>query len=150
MWRRDQGALRPALPEWAFAVAHSGVLRPWADDEWLDPPIHEIHATRKHGTGSLEFLLNDCDDSDWVYRRDPRIRRGLDAAILWRNDIPYLAPEIVLLYKSPTPRPTDEADFRAVAAALSSEQRAWLSRAIAISNSAHHWLPELDARRAER
>jgi hypothetical protein len=145
IWRVEQASLRPALSDWAFAVVQGGRLRPWAKDERLELPIHEIHATRKHGTDVLEFLLNERDESDWMYRRDPSIRRDMNAAIRWRERIPYLAPEIVLLYKSTAPRLTDEADFRAVAGALSSEQRAWLSGAIAVSSSSHPWRLALEA-----
>jgi hypothetical protein len=69
-------------------------------------------------------------------------QRGSTAAIQ-RSDVisiarswyatacPFLAPEIVLLYKSKAPRPTDEADFRVALPALTTEQRDWLRLAIA-------------------
>jgi hypothetical protein len=141
VWRADQDRLRAALtPLWVPEVADNGVLRPWSSDEWLSSPIHEIHAraVNREG-GSLELLLNERDDTAWIYRRDTQVRRELDRAILVRDGIPVLAPEIVLLYKSKAPRPTDEADFNAALPALTTEQREWLRLAIARSRADHPW-----------
>ena len=144
VWRADQATLWSALPVWRFEVADAGVLRPWGSNEWLTPPVHEIHAARPDSS-TIEFLLNERDASHWIYRRDHRIRRDLKATICWRGSIPYLAPEIALLYKSKAPRPTDDADFAMVAPALSREQRDWLRAAIASSNGRHQWLSRLEA-----
>jgi len=56
-----------------------------------------------------------------------------------------LAPEIVLLHKSKSPRPTDETDFHAALPQLTAEPRAWLRLAIARSSSDHPWAMELEA-----
>ena len=132
IWRSDQHRLRAALsPGWVLEVADSGTLRPWSADECLSLPVHEIHARPVGGAQlALEFLLNERDDTAWIYRRDPEIRRNLDRAILVRDTIPFLAPEIVLLYKSKAPRPTDEADFQVALPAFTAEQRDWLRLAI--------------------
>ena len=146
IWRADQGKLRAALnPDWVAEVAENGVLRPWSSEEWLSLPVHEVHArsVNREG-GSLEFLLNERDDTAWIYRRDRQVRRELDRAILVRDAIPVLAPEIVLLYKSKAPRLTDEADFHAALPALRSEQREWLRLAIARSSANHPWATELE------
>ena len=147
IWRADQRRLRVALtPDWTPVVADNGVLRPWTSDEWLPLPIHEIHARSPNREGdSLELLLNERDDTAWIYRRDSHVRRELDRAILVREAIPFLAPEIVLLYKSKSPRPTDEADFRAALPTLTAEPRAWLRLAIARSSADHPWAIELEA-----
>jgi len=133
IWRADQEKLRAALAsDWLWEVADNGARRPWYAGEWLSLPIHEIHARPVSGDQPpLELLLNERDDTAWIYRRNPTVRRELNRAILVRNDIPFLAPEIVLLYKSKAPRPMDEADFRVVLPALTTEQRDWLGLAIA-------------------
>jgi aminoglycoside-2''-adenylyltransferase len=145
IWRADQHRLRAALaPDWAPEVVDNGVLRPWNADEWLSLPIHEIHALPVSSTKPpLELLLNERDDTAWIYRRNTQVRRELDRAILVRDTIPFLSPEIVLLYKSKAPRPTDEADFRVALPALSAEQRAWLRLAITRSSADHPWVGEL-------
>jgi aminoglycoside-2''-adenylyltransferase len=145
IWRVDQHKLRAALiPDWVAEIADNGVLRPWNADEWLSLPIHEIHARSVSGTQPrLELLLNERDDTAWIYRRDTQVRRELDRTVLVRDTIPCLSPEIVLLYKSKAPRPTDEADFRVALPALSAEQRAWLRLAITRLSADHPWVGEL-------
>lgn len=146
IWRADQHKVRAALtPDWVPAVADNGVLRPWNADEWLSLPIHEIHARSVSSTQPpLELLLNERDDTAWIYRRDTQVRRELGRAILVRDTIPFLSPEIVLLYKSKAPRLTDEADFRVAWPSLSAEQRQWLRLAISRSDVNHPWLGQLE------
>ena len=45
--------------------------------------------------GTIEFTEGD----EWVYRRDPMVRRPLaNVGRVTADGIPYLAPEIVTLY----------------------------------------------------
>jgi hypothetical protein len=57
---------------------------------------------------------------------------------LW--GLPYLAPEIVLLFKSKPMQPHDREDFRNALPALGAPARAWLRAAIAATNPYHDWL----------
>ena len=141
VWRDQQERLRQSFSGWTFVVADAGVLRPWAAHDRLEWPLHEIHAT--HVGEHLEFLLNDRTDHSWTYRRDPTIRRHLSLASRQRAGIPYLAPEIVLLYKAKAPRTSDELDLRAAILHLEPEPRLWLYQAIAHASPAHPWLTHL-------
>jgi hypothetical protein len=90
-------------------------------------------------------MVDDAADGPWTYRRDWRIGRPveeLDGGA--RGGRPrVLAPEVHLLYKRPSPRPKDEADFRTVLEALGPDRRAWLARSLALTSPAHPWLPHL-------
>ena len=69
-----------------------------------------------------------------------------DAIIAHTPDgVPYLVPEIVLLFKAKSARDKDEADFRAVLPHLSETRRAWLAETLAQVHPGHHWLPDLVA-----
>ncbi len=57
--------------------------------------------------------------------------------------IPYLAPEIQLLYKAEGLRPKDEADFRQALPALTRERRAWLRDSLMLAHPHHPWLDQL-------
>ena len=105
----------------------------------LDLPAHEVHVTWPDGF-QLEFLLNEHDQEtdEWVFRRDARIRRSLPAAFL-TGRLPYLAPEIVLLYKAKAPAPKDDADFNVVLSYLRHDQRAWLRDALHVTAPGHRW-----------
>ena len=61
------------------------------------------------------------------------------------NDgIPYLKPEIVLLYKVKQTREKDHQDFMTVKDYLSNRQRKWLSRAVQTHEPQHEWLEYLE------
>lgn len=142
VFRDDQEALRVALPAWELAVATSGGLRPWVPGEWLALPAHEVHARPPAGVPgpALEFLLNERDGADWVYRRDPAVRLPLARAVRESAlGVRMLAPEIVLLYKSKAPRPADEHDFRVAQPLLDVEARAWLRAALLRAAPGHPW-----------
>ena len=142
--RADQAWLRTWLTG-GRAVVRKVVdheLLEWAPDEVLSPPIHEIHATWPDGF-NLEFLLNEHEADEWVFRRDGRIRLPLANAFLRRGPVPYLAPEIVLLYKSKSADSKDEADFAATLAHLGESRREWLCNALAITAPDHRWVRAL-------
>jgi hypothetical protein len=149
--RRDQHALRRYLQDWEFKKVKrvsgegEGRLEPWAEDESLKLPTHEIHAqSGGGGLTKLEILLNECSGQDWIFRRNPEIKRPVSLiGLLSQTGVPFLAPEIVLLYKAKNPKLDDEADFNKVAPLLKQEPRAWLRWAIEACHPGHPWLSEL-------
>jgi len=58
--RPDQVAARRLLPGWRYekVVPRGQELKrePWLEEEWLELPVHEIHAHSPTG-GHVEFLL---------------------------------------------------------------------------------------------
>lgn len=138
VFRDEQAELRAAFPQFDFRLAIDGELVDWEIGRILEPPLHEIHVVTPVGT--IEFLLNDRRDDLWVYRRDARVMRALSSAILQSVSVPILAPEIVLLYKSKSPRETDHADLASTAPHLSEEARAWLTAALQLSAPGHPWI----------
>ncbi|AUB36659.1 Catechol 2,3-dioxygenase or other lactoylglutathione lyase family enzyme [Nostoc flagelliforme CCNUN1] len=147
IFRKDQSRLREYLFGWEFTKVINGKMEPWNEDEWLELPIHEIHAhTKNNLLSELEILLDECSQSEWRFRRNLDIARPL-SMIRLRSDIgvPFLAPEIVLLYKAKNPRSKDEDDFYRVCRLLDEERQVWLKQAITVCYPRHHWLTELDA-----
>jgi hypothetical protein len=142
--REDQWTVRRHLAGWEFVKVVSGRREPWREDERLEPPVHEVHARDPREPGELEVLLNESDGGVWRFRRDPRITRPL-ADIGDRSDlgIPYLRPELVILFKAKRPRGRDEADFRVVHASLSDHAKAWLREALGIAHPRHPWIRKL-------
>lgn len=136
--RADQRQLRSRLSGRVEKVVEHR-LAEWSATEVLALPIHEVHVTWPDGF-QLEFLLNEQDQEtdEWVFRRDARVRRSLPAAFL-TGRIPYLAPEIVLLYKAKAPTTKDDADFNAVLSYLRHDQRAWLRDALHVTAPGHRW-----------
>ena len=139
IFRADQAALwqRFANRGLSYVDPQQKIKLPW-HGERLELPIHELYIGG--GAEALEVLLNEGDAAHWIYRRDPRITLPLDKALrLSPTGWHYLAPEIVLLYKSKHMRPQDEVDFGFVKASLSDEARQWLDAALALTAPDHAW-----------
>lgn len=97
--------------------------------EYLRLPIHEIHVD--HEDLDLEVLLDEWDEGHWVYRRNEKIRLDEGKAIRSSSDdIPYLCPEIVLLYKTKDLRDKDILDFSNALPLMSEAQISWLLESI--------------------
>ncbi len=144
--RRDIGEILRVLAGWDVFEAHKGTLtrlpasaRPRAgvNGLWCRPAgAQEWH---------LELLLDESEGDFWVFRRDTRIRRPF-SAILRKTDegIPYLSPEIQLLYKAKSMRERDQQDFEHVCPLLDTLARAWLRNALALTHPEHAWIRALD------
>ena len=149
VFRDDQDALRAALPAWDFAAVVGGRMTPWERGARLELPVHEVHVRAPAGASpsTLEFLLNERDGADWVYRRDAAVRLPLARALRpGPGGVRVLAPEVVLLYKSRAPRPADEADFLVAWPLLDAEGRAWLRDALLRARPDHPWAVALAPR----
>lgn len=143
---RPQAAeVRSWLRDWDLLVAVAGELSPW-DGRPLSLDDHEnnIWARRDAlGLWEIDLTLSQCTDEDWVYRRDPTVTRPWDLAVLRTpGGIPYLAPELQLLFKSKDPRPEDNVDALRVIPAMGEERRGWLAEHL---DSDHPWRSNLGA-----
>ena len=145
--RRDQAALAVHLRGWDLWYATpEHTLEAWSDER-LQLPIHGIWARRSTDPNSAwacEFLLNEAADDEWVFRRDDRVRRPLDEVGAMRGGIPFLCPEIVLLYKAGERSPKNEADFAAARPRLSTRSKRWLAQALTTTAPNHPWINGLD------
>ncbi len=89
----------------------------------------------------IEFLFNRRKDGHFLYARNPAISRAWEDAVLTFDGIPYLAPEIVLLYKSTASgNPEYQRDFDTALPLMAREQRAWLKSALCTAYpEGHRW-----------
>ncbi|MCI4067015.1 hypothetical protein MRQ36_32395 [Micromonospora sp. R77] len=81
------------------------------------------------------FLFGYVMTALWYYLRLPY-------AELIRHTpqgIPYLRPEVVLLFKAKAAREKDRADFDGVLPLLSAAQRRWLDDALGLVHPTHEW-----------
>lgn len=133
--------LQDRLQLWSTA---SGAIRPLLPDEELLEGGHQVWV-RSHATAPWEYdiLLTPGSAETWVYRRDESIRLPLEAALWAKDGIPYLRPEIQLLYKAALLRPKDQGDFDACLPLLDDEQRTWLRSCLQQSLPDHAWLAGL-------
>jgi hypothetical protein len=123
--RDDQAAIRSQLPGWDVQIAHGGQLEPWPEGARIELPRSGLWARRDpDGPWQLQFLLGERDGDTWWFRRDPRIRLPVaEIGLRSPSGIPYLRPELTLLFKARKPRERDETDFDAVLPLLDATAR---------------------------
>ena len=115
----------------------------WIENEFLELPIHEIHGSNKKGM-EIEILLNECDEKNWIFRRNKTIKRDINKVGLRDNNgFPYLCPEIVLLYKAKKCNEKDNFDFHNVLEYMNLESKEWLKDSLKVCYSDHKWLKVL-------
>lgn len=143
-----QSAVQEHLLEhgWTLMTPLEGRLEPWPRHMQIQLPRHQVHAHR--GEMFIDVLLTEIDRGVWRYRRSPAILRSVERmGLVSAGGIPYLAPELVLLFKSrntgSVPRPQDQVDFELVVPLLEPERRAWLRWAITATQPDHPWLETL-------
>jgi len=138
MWAVKDGCLPQVLRKVDRVQGDMGDVYTYQTRKWLVQDEIEF----------IEFEFDAKMNDDFVVQESPLITRPLDKAILYRDGIPYLAPEIILFYKTdkfssehPNVRPKTEADFKAIMPLLSDESKAWLMDSIKIAYpEGHAWL----------
>ncbi|MCL2508438.1 MAG: hypothetical protein FWF05_04610 [Oscillospiraceae bacterium] len=90
----------------------------------------------------IELLFNDRRDGEFLYAKNKDIKMKLDSAVIKVKEIPYLTPELVLLYKSTMSESPDyQLDFENASMKMNEEQRAWLNGAlIRMFPRGHKWI----------
>lgn len=149
--RSDAAPLIAALPGWEFFEAQDGALSRLAPGTDARAGVNSLWGRRVgEPLWQLELMLDDADERDWIFRREPTIRRPLAAALRTTSDgTRYLAPEIQLLYKARDPRPQDRSDFELAAPRLNSAAAAFLRTCLSRLYPQHPWIGTL-ARSAAR
>lgn len=104
--------------------------------------VCEIEHQEQTELNFIEFLFDQTNSNDFLYARNPEIKRKLSQAILQRGGVPYLAPELILLYKSNSPeREGYQQDYDAVLALMTEEQKHWFTLALKkMYPQGHIWL----------
>ena len=89
----------------------------------------------------IEFLFNQTSGTHYMFDASKAVERELSHAILKRNGIPYLAPELVLLYKASNPNEEKHKfDFLQTYPLLTQEQQSWFTQSLAtIYPNGHPW-----------
>ncbi|WP_053742001.1 nucleotidyltransferase domain-containing protein [Streptomyces sp. NRRL WC-3618] len=136
--------IRARFPEYAFDAVGAGRL-------WADAGAEALAATRQtwsrdpvSGQFLFDVFREPHEGGTWICRRDKGLRLPYDAVVERTADgIPYLVPELVLLFKAKAPRPKDQADFDGVLPLLGRARREALSGWLERVHPGHPWLAEL-------
>jgi hypothetical protein len=118
-----------------------GRLRPLGD---APAPGQTWALDRDAGAWRLDVLREPSEGATWIYRRDAGIRMPY-AALLERTagGIPFVRPDVALLFKASRTGDKDELDFERVAPLLGDERRRWLREALVRTHPGHAWIRQL-------
>jgi len=141
----DFDLVRERLADYEFFVPTptEGVLRPL---ETAGDAFFASHQTwvRERDTGKwrVDVMRNPHDGDTWICRRERTIRRPYGEVVACTaGGVPFMQPEIVLLFKGKEPRPKDEVDFETTLPFLSGAAREWLTGALVRAyGNAHPWI----------
>jgi hypothetical protein len=144
--RRDVGEVLRSIPDGEAFEAKGGALSRLSQER----PRSEVNCLWCRDVGTqrwkFELMLDESEGDLWAYRRDPRVRRKLESLVYHNSKgIPFLAPEVQLLYKAKHARPEDERDFAAVVPHLGVEALSWLQQSLVLTLPAHPWISALAA-----
>jgi lincosamide nucleotidyltransferase A/C/D/E len=130
---------------WEPVVAAAGVLCDWDGGELTaDAHQNNVWCRRPGGPWQLDITIGEGDDDQWIYRRDPSLRRAWSSAVLERAGLRYLSPELQLLFKSTAVRTKDTLDAGEVIPSLDAGQVALLDVRL---RGQHPWRHLLERRR---
>lgn len=147
--REDQRKLFDAFPGWEVFRTHAPGLGLWKGDPYLDRTTNAWMRESIDSPWGLEVMFLDVRDGEWIYRRNGAVRGRIeDMGLVTADGIPYLRPEIQLLYKggSSARRNKDDGDLAAILPILPEASRAWLANALRTQfPGGHDWLARLEA-----
>ena len=151
---REHDDIEIGVPSQRFAEVHGalagfdfvviGAGKAWPLTEESLASYRQTWVREPGGPWRIDVMREPWDGDTWICRRDPRIRLRAASLISRTADgIPYLQPEVVLLFKAKSVLPKDETDFAAVLPHLESGRRLWLRDALTLVHPGHAWLDSL-------
>jgi hypothetical protein len=127
------------FPELAFYVAGGGQVVP-ATPAALDAKYQTWALDPSAEQWRFDVMREPHDGDVWISRRHESLRRPYGEIVRRTADgIPYLAPDVVLLFKAKHQRAKDEADHAVLAPRLTPAERAWLDAALDLVHPGHAW-----------
>jgi hypothetical protein len=135
-------ALPPCFPEFDFWVPQGDRKLAPMSVETLGGEAHQTWAyERAAQVWRFDVFREPHDGDTWICRRDPSIRLPYPEVFdVSADEIPYLRPEVCLLFKAKAVRDKDRADFEAALPRMSAAQRNWLHTALRTVHPDHDWI----------
>ena len=139
---------------WDLHMTQQPGLKPWPAGEFQSRPFDDIWCRRTpESPWTLQLMLLDTDGDRWVFKRDRSIHGLLeDLGRCTSDGIPYMRPEIQLLYKAkPQTLAKDQSDFDLAVPRMTSEAHAWLLGHLEKRfPEGHAWITSLSERMAQQ
>nr|WP_286672493.1 hypothetical protein [Cohnella hashimotonis] len=140
--------------DWELHLAENGRLTLLGAEDRLTEETDIWVRRDAQSPWAFQLMLIDVVDGMWTYRRSRSVRRpAAELFLRTERGIPYLRPEIQLLYKggSASIREKDRLDLDTVRPQLTAAERAWLRDALGTQfPQGHDWLGLLDGQGTTR
>ena len=122
--------VRPDTPHYSFTKHENNMF------------AVDFDGKKQTDLGFIEFLFNKRRDDFFLYARNESIKLSMNHAVLKTEGIPFLAPELVLLYKSTAVHnPEYQLDFNNAMPKMDKMQKMWLEEALnGMFPAGHKWL----------
>lgn len=133
--------VRERLADLEFVVAGDGLWE--LSDAALE---HNFQTWGRDSTGAfrVDFFRDVHDGGTWICKRDTSIRRPYADVVRTTDDgIPFMSPEIVLLFKAKHAGAKDVADLENCLPLLTADERAWLVDGLERIHPGHAWLARI-------
>jgi hypothetical protein len=129
--RNEMSAVYSWFDGWDLSIAAAGRLVKWDGRRPLDAHRQENNVWVRESLRSpwrVDLTIGSVDTGEWTYRRDETVTRPWHRAVLrTESGLPYLAPDLQLLFKAKDPRPVDHLDAEQVIEVLNLEERRFLA-----------------------
>jgi hypothetical protein len=149
--RDDFDAFRRALRAMHFFCAGGGQVQFLPPAALPPESIHQVWCLDAQSRRwKLDIMLEPGTAEEWIFRRGSSIRRRRSDMIGWTiEDLPFLKPAGVLLFKAKHLRGKDERDFENALGKLDAKERGWLKTALTHAHPGHEWIARLRESRRE-
>jgi hypothetical protein len=139
-------AIRAVLADLEWDVPGDEHL--WPEHSPAFDVYHQTWGRDAGGVYRIDVFREPHEGDTWICRRDPAITRPFSELIKHTaGGVPYLVPEVALLFKAKRARPKDEHDFAGALPLLSPDARAWLAGALTRVHPGHPWIAAVESAR---
>jgi hypothetical protein len=149
IFREEQlTAFKYLSKNWLLYKAENGKLNIWKEGEFLTSTNDIWVSKGDNSPWVFQIMLVDNKQDSWIYKREKSIRREMnDIFLKTQEEIPYLKPEIQLLYKggSSEIREKDQNDFLKSLPSLMPQAKEWLKATLKIQFPCGHiWVDYIE------
>lgn len=139
--------IQSQLGDLEFYAAGDGEVVALAEAPERLAETHQTWGLDRHAfEWRIDVFREPSANGEWVCRRDEEIRLPYDELIEHTADeIPYVRPEVALLFKAKSARTKDEDDLRDTLPLLDAARRALLHGWLAHVHPGHAWLELISA-----
>ncbi|UVI29994.1 nucleotidyltransferase domain-containing protein [Paenibacillus spongiae] len=140
-------AFKALSGDWTLYKAEKGELSLWEEGEFLAATDDIWVCKGGDSPWVFQIMLVDTERDSWIYKRERSIRREVsDIFMTTEEGIPFLKPEIQLLYKGGSSgiREKDERDFQTFLPLLEPHAKEWLAASLKRQfPGGHPWMDDL-------